>query len=219
MTTSRTLSSAVFPDRSRLADLTLVLGTIAVVSALAQIAIPLPFTPVPLTGQTLGVLLSGIVLGRDRAALAMVLYVALGAVGAPVFAGGKFGLGGPTTGYLLAFPLAAALTGWLAERGWDRKPLTAALAMLTGSLAIFALGASWLSVSVGGLKQAVLLGVLPFVPGDLIKTAIASGASSRDVEGRRSSKPILSRCGASLCHCKAAFWFYRASLHDCRASL
>ena len=175
MNRTATLSSVVFPDRSRLADAALVLGTVATVSALAQVAIPLPFTPVPLTGQTLGVLLSGIVLGRNRAALAMVCYVALGAAGAPVFAGGKFGLGGPTTGYLLAFPLAAALTGWLAERGWDRKPLTAALAMLTGSLAIFALGAAWLSVSVGGLKQAVLLGVLPFVPGDLIKTAIASG--------------------------------------------
>ena len=188
MTTSQTLSSAVFPDRSRLADVALVLGTVAVVSALAQVAVPLPFTPVPLTGQTLGVLLSGIVLGRNRAALAMALYLALGAAGAPVFAGGKLGLGGPTTGYLLAFPLAAALTGWLAERGWDRKPLTAGLAMLTGSLAIFALGAGWLSVSVGGLKQAMILGVLPFVPGDLVKTALASGLlpATWKLVGRRS---------------------------------
>jgi biotin transport system substrate-specific component len=170
-----TLSQAVFPARSSTRDVFLVLGASLVVAGLAQVSIPLPFTPVPITGQTLGVLLSGIVLGSRRAALAMALYLLEGTLGLPFFAGGRSGLGGPTTGYLLSFPLAAFLTGLLAERGWDRKPLTAALAMLTGSLAIFTLGALWLSSFVGGAQKAFLLGVLPFLPGDLLKTTIAAG--------------------------------------------
>lgn len=156
-------------------DVLLVVGTSLVVAALAQVSIPLPFTPVPITGQTLGVLLSGVVLGSRRAALALGLYLLEGAVGLPFFAGGRSGLGGPTTGYLLSYPLAAFLTGSLAERGWDRKPLTAALAMLCGSLVVFTLGATWLSAFVGGARRAFLLGVLPFIPGDLLKTALASG--------------------------------------------
>ncbi len=170
-----TLSQAVFPARTGARDAVLVLGASLVVAGLAQVSIPLPFTPVPITGQTLGVLLSGIVLGSRRAALAMALYLLEGAIGLPFFAGGRSGLGGPTTGYLLSYPIAAFLTGLLAERGWDRKPLTAALAMLTGSLAIFTFGALWLSSFVGGAQKAFLLGVLPFIPGDLLKTALASG--------------------------------------------
>ncbi len=170
-----TLSQAVFPARSSARDAVLVLGASLVVAGLAQVSLPLPFTPVPITGQTLGVLLSGIVLGSRRAALAMALYLLEGAIGLPFFAGGRSGLCGPTTGYLLSYPIAAFLTGFLAERGWDRKPLTAALAMLTGSLAIFTLGALWLSSFVVGAQKAFLLGVLPFIPGDLLKTAIASG--------------------------------------------
>jgi biotin transport system substrate-specific component len=170
-----TLSQVAFPARTLTRDVFLVFGASLAVAGLAQVSIPLPFTPVPITGQTLGVLLSGIVLGSRRAALAMALYLLEGAIGLPFFAGGRSGLGGPTTGYLLAYPIAAFLTGLLAERGWDRKPLTAALAMLTGSLAIFTLGALWLSSFVGGAQKAFLLGVLPFIPGDLLKTTIAAG--------------------------------------------
>lgn len=175
MSSTLTLSQALFPNRTVARDIFLVAGASLLVAALAQVSIPLPFTPVPITGQTLGVLLTGIVLGSRRAAIAMALYLLEGAIGLPFFAEGRSGLGGPTTGYLLAFPLAAFFTGWLAERGWDRKPLTAALAMLTGSLVIFGLGAAWLSIYVGGLQKAFTLGVLPFLPGDLIKTTIASG--------------------------------------------
>lgn len=175
MSSTLTLSQALFPNRTVARDMFLVAGASLLVAALAQVSIPLPFTPVPITGQTLGVLLMGIVLGSRRAAIAMALYLLEGAIGLPFFAEGRSGLGGPTTGYLLAFPLAAFFTGWLAERGWDRKPLTAALAMLTGSLVIFGLGAAWLSIYVGGLQKAFTLGVLPFLPGDLIKTTIASG--------------------------------------------
>jgi biotin transport system substrate-specific component len=170
-----TLSQALFPARTPARDLLIVVGASLAVAALAQVAIPLPFTPVPITGQTLGVLLAGVALGSRRAALAMALYLLEGAVGLPFFAGGRSGLGGSTTGYLLAYPLAAFFTGWLAERGWDRKPLTAAAAMLTGSLVIFGLGAAWLSAYVGGPAKAFALGVLPFIPGDLLKTALASG--------------------------------------------
>ncbi len=175
MSSTLTLSQALFPNRTVARDIFLVAGASLLVAALAQVSIPLPFTPVPITGQTLGVLLMGIVLGSRRAAIAMALYLLEGAIGLPFFAEGRSGLGGPTTGYLLAFPLAAFFTGWLAERGWDRKPLTAALAMLIGSLVIFGLGAAWLSIYVGGLQKAFTLGVLPFLPGDLIKTTIASG--------------------------------------------
>ncbi|MGC4046188.1 MAG: biotin transporter BioY [Armatimonas sp.] len=175
MSSTLTLSQTLFPNRTVARDILLVTGASLLVAALAQVSIPLPFTPVPVTGQTLGVLLVGIALGSRQAALAMALYVLEGAIGLPFFAGGKSGLGGPTTGYLLAFPIAAFFTGWLAERGWDRKPLTAAMAMLSGSLIIFGLGASWLSVYTGGIAKAFQLGVLPFIPGDLIKTSIASG--------------------------------------------
>lgn len=148
------------------------------IAACAQVTIPLPFTPVPLTGQTFAVLLTGMALGSRRGALAVALYVLEGALGLPFFAGGAAGLAkliGPTGGYLCAFPLAAFLAGLLAERGWDRKPLTTALGMLLASLTIFLLGALWLAHFVGGVGSAVVQGVLPFLPGDVIKSLLAAG--------------------------------------------
>ena len=148
------------------------------IAAAAQVAIPLPFTPVPLTGQTFGVLLTGMALGSRRGALAVALYVLEGAVGLPFFAGGAAGLAkllGPTGGYLFAFPIAAFVAGLLAERGWDRRPLTTVLGMLLASLTIFFFGALWLSRFVGGIVPAVVQGVLPFLPGDLIKSLLAAG--------------------------------------------
>lgn len=148
------------------------------IAAAAQVTIPLPFTPVPLTGQTFGVLLTGMALGSRRGALAVALYVLEGAVGLPFFAGGAAGLAkllGPTGGYLFAFPVAAFVAGLLAERGWDRKPLTTVLGMLLASLTIFFFGALWLSRFVGGIVPAVVQGVLPFLPGDLIKSLLAAG--------------------------------------------
>ncbi len=112
----------------------------------AQVSVPLPWTPVPLTGQTFAVLLTGALLGSRLGALAMLAYLAEGAAGLPFFRNGAGGahylLFSPTTGYLLAFPLAAFVTGLLAERGWDRRFLTAAAAMFVGSLVILAGG--WL---------------------------------------------------------------------------
>ncbi len=143
----------------------------------AQAAVPLPFTPVPITGQTFGVLLSGALLGPRLGAMAMLLYLAEGGAGLPFFAGGAAGamkFWGPTGGYLLAYPLAAALTGFLAARGWDRRFGTMLLAMLLGSVVIFALGAGWLAHFVG-LGRAWGMGVAPFLPGDGLKAFLAAG--------------------------------------------
>ncbi|MDW8060714.1 MAG: biotin transporter BioY [Thermomicrobium sp.] len=142
----------------------------------ARIAIPLPFSPVPITGQTFAVLLVGAALGSRRGAASMALYVAEGLAGLPVFAGGAAGPGvllGPTGGYLVGFIAAAFVTGWLAERGLDRRPVTTALAMALGNLVIYLFGVSWLSVFVG-VAKAPLLGMVPFLPGDLLKIVLAT---------------------------------------------
>lgn len=162
------------------ADILLILGGSLFTALMAQIAIPLPFTPVPITGQTLAVLLTGAALGSRRGALSIAAYLLEGALGLPVFAGGAAGLArlrGPTGGYLLGFLAAAFITGWLAERGWDRRPLTTALAMLIGNAVIYLFGLPWLALFLGsflGPKGALALGLLPFIPGDLLKLALAA---------------------------------------------
>ncbi len=177
------VSTLVAPARRTLADTLslpswlLIPAASLLIAAAAQVAIPLPFTPVPLTGQTFGVLLTGMALGSRRGALAVALYVLEGAVGLPFFAGGAAGLAkllGPTGGYLFAFPIAAFVAGLLAECGWDRKPLTTVLGMLLASLTIFFFGALWLSYFVGGIVPAVVQGVVPFLPGDIIKSLLAA---------------------------------------------
>jgi biotin transport system substrate-specific component len=179
MTAARplTLSDVAAPRSSALNNVLLVTAASLITAAAAQAEIRLPWTPVPVTGQTAAVLLTGAVLGARRAFLAMCLYLAEGAAGLPFFAGGAAGfakLVGPTGGYLIAFPLAAALTGMLAERGWDRRPLTMFAAMLLGSTVIFALGLAQLSNFV---PQGALLasGLLPYIPGDIVKSALAAG--------------------------------------------
>jgi biotin transport system substrate-specific component len=173
---SLTLADAVLPRAGAVQDALLVLSASLVTALAAQAAIPLPWSPVPITGQSFAVLLSGAVLGARRAFLAQFLYLAQGAIGLPYFAGGAGGaavLAGPTGGYLAAFPFAAALTGFLCARGWDRRFLTMIVAMLAGSVVIFAVGLAWLSrfVPAEGLLQA---GLLPFIPGDLIKSTLAA---------------------------------------------
>ncbi|HEY0605267.1 MAG TPA: biotin transporter BioY [Herpetosiphonaceae bacterium] len=183
---SQTLSDAVLSrrlpaerSRSWLTDAMLIALFSGFVALTAQIEIRLPFTPVPITGQTLGVLLTGAALGSRRGALALMLYLLEGAIGLPVFAGGAAGFArilGPTGGYLLACPLAAGVVGLLAERGWDRRLPLAALAMLIGNLVIYLLGVSWLGFYKGILGDVSMLwaGVYPFLPGDLLKIAIAA---------------------------------------------
>ncbi|MFN4293301.1 MAG: biotin transporter BioY [Thermoflexales bacterium] len=171
-TLAQTLFSRARADLRRDAAMTL-LGS-WLVAALAQIVIPLQ--PVPITGQTLGVLLVGAALGWRRGALALVAYVLQGAAGLPFFAGGASGaarLLGPTGGYLIGFIFAAALTGWLSERGWDRRFWSTLLAMALGNAIIYAIGIPWLAQFVGW-PRALEVGLLPFLPGDAIKAALAA---------------------------------------------
>ena len=158
-------------------DAALVLGASLVIALSAQVAIQLPFSPVPITGQTMAVLLVGALLGSRRGALAVLAYIAEGLAGLPVFAGGAAGLTrlfGPTGGYLVGFVAAAFLVGWLAERGWDRRFGTTLAAMTLGNLVIYGVGAVWLAVFVGGVSRAWSLGVVPFLPGDAIKIVLAA---------------------------------------------
>ena len=158
-------------------------------AAAAQVSIPLPFTAVPLTFQPTIVLLGGLALGSRLGSLSQILYLAAGIAGLPVFAAsgllppGPLRLLGPTGGYLMAYPLAAFLTGYLAERGFDRRYVTSIVAMLAGLIVIYIAGVTWLGVlmpplndtATSGLNAAFLAGVYPFFVPDLVKLAIAAG--------------------------------------------
>lgn len=147
------------------------------VALLAQISIPLGFSPVPITGQTLGVLLVGSLLGSRTGTLALLLYLVQGAVGMPFFSEGGSGvqhLYGATGGYLVGFVVAAAVTGWLAARGWDKRVSTTVASMVLGTLIIYVFGVPWLAQFVGGMEQAFVLGVAPFIPGAIIKIGVAA---------------------------------------------
>jgi biotin transport system substrate-specific component len=158
-------------------DVALTIGGSLFIALCARTTIPLPFSPVPITGQTLAVLLIGALLGSRRGSLCLLAYLVEGVVGLPVFAtGGAVGLArlaGPTGGYLVGFVAAAYVTGLLAERGWDRKAGTTLLAMLLGNAVIYAFGLPWLALLVGS-QNALALGLYPFIAGDLVKAALAT---------------------------------------------
>lgn len=158
-------------------DISLILGGSLFVALCAKITIYLPFSPVPITGQTLAVLMVGALLGSRRGAACLLTYLAEGVAGLPIFAVGETSglarLMGPTGGYLVGFVVAAYLTGLLAERGWDRRVGTTILAMLIGNSTLYVFGLRWLAVFVG-IQRALPLGLYPFVPGDLLKLAIAA---------------------------------------------
>ncbi len=139
------------------------------VTAHAQIR--LPFTPVPITGQTFGVLLTGALLGPRLGAATVLLYLLEGGLGLPVYSSSA---SVSSYGYLAGFVFSAAVVGWLAERGWDRKPMTTALMMACGSVVTYACGAAWLSRFVGGIGPALALGVAPFLIGDVVKSGMAA---------------------------------------------
>ncbi|AIZ46009.1 biotin biosynthesis protein BioY [Deinococcus radiopugnans] len=175
--THPTLARTLAPASGLTRDLLLIAGGAALIALLAQAELPLK--PVPVTLQTLGVLLVGAALGWKRAFAALALYLAAGAVGLPVFAGGigsvaKFA--GPTGGFLLSFPFAAALVGFLVERfALDRRPAGTVLAMLAGSAVIYALGLLWLGAVTGLSGQPLLgAGLIPFLPGDALKLGLAA---------------------------------------------
>ncbi len=199
-----TLLDHVFARRLA-TDVVLVVSGAAVVSLAAQFTVPLPF--VPITGQTLAVLLVGSALGASRGALSLVLYAVLGLVGLPVFAPSDDGshLVGVAAfthssgGYIIGFIAAAAVTGWLAQRAWDHRWLGALAAFGLGTAVTFLFGTVWLAFWLGhhgypdDLVTVLSLGVLPFIPGSVIKAALAAvivrGAWSavRRADGRSAS--------------------------------
>lgn len=177
-TLAPTIYTRTFPRAAGwLRDVILIVLGALLVAVLAQVKIALPFTPVPLTGQTFAVLLVGAVLGSKRGAASMALYMALGAFGLPVFAGGASGiayLSGATLGYLIGFVVAAYVTGLLAERGLERSVRTSLIPFLVGTLIIYLCGVAWLAILLGSLNKAIAAGLLPFLLGDAIKLVAAS---------------------------------------------
>ena len=160
---------------SRAYEVLLVLAGSGLIALSAWIAVPLPFSPVPVTAQTFAVLLVGSALGARRGAASALAYLAEGCSGLPVFAGGAAGphvMVGPTGGYLAGFVLGAWLCGALAERGWDRRPIPTIASMALGNALILAIGLIWLSRFVGW-SRVLALGLFPFLPGDLVKIALA----------------------------------------------
>jgi biotin transport system substrate-specific component len=175
------LAAVVWPDRAAgaagglRAVILVVLGT-ALLTLSAKINLPLPY--VPMTLQTLVVLMIGAAYGRRLGAATMVAYLAEGAAGLPVFAGPVGGLApllGPTAGYLVGFVVAAFLTGWLSERGWDRSVPRLFVAMAIAHIAIFVFGFAWLAFGLRlGVDKAWLVGVTPFIAASVIKNALGA---------------------------------------------
>ena len=157
-------------------DIGLILTGAALTAGLAQVRIPLPFSPVPVTGQTFAVLLVGAGLGAKRATASMALYLSLGILEWPIFASGGSGityLTGATGGYLIGFVAAAYLIGWLSERGLERNFRTALIPFIVGNAVIYLFGILWLPNYVGSIQEAVNLGMMPFLIGDVIKLVLA----------------------------------------------
>lgn len=166
------LGLAVQPLAWKIAAVILGTGLLALSSY-----IQVPMVPVPITMQTFAVTLIGALYGWRLGALTVIAWLVEGALGLPVLAGGSAGLhrfAGPTAGYLFAFPIAAALCGWLVERGWNgQRPLLAFAAMLTGNAACLVLGATWLAAIIGADK-AIGLGVTPFLVGAVLKSGLGA---------------------------------------------
>lgn len=203
-----TLADRLF-SRSIALDVVLVAAGAALTAIAAQISIPLQ--PVPITGQTLAVLLVGVTLGATRGGLSLLLYAVLGLVGLPVFAPqddgshltGTAALTSPSFGYIIGFVFAAILTGWLAQREWDRKLFRNLLAFLAGSIVPFAFGLPWLAVALGNLgypndlNSVLQAGLYPFIIGGIIKAVIGTGiislawAAVRGSDRRKAAKTEL----------------------------
>ncbi|MDE0280316.1 MAG: biotin transporter BioY [Gammaproteobacteria bacterium] len=177
--TYRTLLDVLWRDRTLLRNVALIIAGSLLLTLSAKIKVP--FYPVPMTMQTLAVMLIGFTFGWRMAGATVLFYLAQGAFGLPVFAGTpEKGIGlaymmGPTGGYLLGFVLAAVLCGWLAERGWDRSPLRLVAAMILANGVIYLLGVAWLGSVVGWDKPVLAWGMIPFLYGDLLKIVLGAG--------------------------------------------
>ena len=164
----------------RVRNITLIVIGALLIYLTARVAFPVPGSPIPVTGQTFGVLLVGGALGFRRGLSAVALYVLIGLIGFPFFAEGKGGLGvilGASGGYLIGFVIAGAVVGRLAELGWDRRLIGAVVAMLIGNLIIYLIGVPWLmAVAHLDLQAGIAKGLMPFVVGDAVKLALAAAA-------------------------------------------
>lgn len=178
MLTNATVADVLRPCEKKYAvlyDIILIISGSLLITLCTQVRILLPFSPVPITGQTFAVLMLGALLGSRRGSLSVILYIAEGAAGLPVFAlgGGLPILFGPTGGYLFGFVPAAYIVGLLAERGWDRRVGKTILAMILGNVVIYTFGLLWLSRWVG-INGVLIAGLYPFIFGDILKIALAS---------------------------------------------
>jgi len=169
----RVLADLIPGARAR--DATVILAGAGLVAGLGQVSIPLGFTPVPLSLGTFAVLSVGAALGPIRALASLLLFTLAGVAGAPVFAGASSGWGGPSFGYVLGYVAAVAVVGGLARRGADRSVWRTAATMALGSLIVYAFGVPWLAAELNvSLPRAVVLGVVPFLIGDALKTMAAA---------------------------------------------
>jgi biotin transport system substrate-specific component len=172
------MADAILPKATLLRNILLVLSFSGLIALSARLSLTVPWSPIPITGQTFAVLLTGALLGSRLGAMSILAYLAEGAMGLPVFAyglGGPAILTGPTGGFLIGFVPMAFIVGYLCERGWDRRPWTAAPAMLAGSVVLYIFGLSWLAYYVPS-NALLAAGLTPFIPGDLTKIALATMA-------------------------------------------
>ena len=176
---SRSLVLADYWSRSAAADVVTVLAATGLTALAAQVAIPIPGTPVPVTGQTFAVLLAAAAIGPVRGALAQGLYLVLALVGLPVLAQHKSGASvvfGATGGYLVGFIVASIVVGVLARRGMSRRPLSVFVSYVAGSAVIYVFGVTWLALSLSlSVGSAISAGLTPFLLGDLLKALLAAG--------------------------------------------
>ncbi|MCB5906709.1 biotin transporter BioY [Streptomyces pinistramenti] len=182
------LLPAATASRARVRDAALVVGGAALTGIAAQIAVPVPGSPVPVTGQTFAALLVGASLGARRGFASMALYALVGMAGMPWFAEAKSGPGGATFGYVLGMLLAATVVGALARRGGDRGALRTAGTMVAGLALVYGIGVPYLALSTGmSFGQALAAGLVPFLIGDALKAALAMGAlpTAWKLAGRR----------------------------------
>jgi biotin transport system substrate-specific component len=192
MSQARVLADRIYSGEGIAADALPIAAANILLVLCAHIVIPLPWTPVPITGQTFGVLLVAVLLGARRGAITLILYLLEGAAGLPVFQPlvlpGLARFAGPTAGYLFSYPIAAFVAGWLVERGAKIRDsreggsrvagLSLVAALILGEAIIFACGCGWLALFLGmGWSVALTQGALPFVPGEIIKMALIVAAA------------------------------------------
>ncbi len=168
---SSLLSNRLWPATGFTRNAVLAVAGTLLVAAAAQVNVPM--LPVPMTLQTLAVLMIGAAYGARLGAATLALYALEGAIGLPVFAGFKSGVMLASFGYVLGFIAAAYVVGHLAERGWDRSPARMFAAMLLGAAVLYVPGLVWLSAWIG-VEKAIQFGLIPFIPGDLVKAAVAA---------------------------------------------